>query len=320
MCYKITHLDWLAQETINKKATLIQGKLNYQMTFEEITLKEYEASKLAADLKSQLQMGSALKADESQIKLIIAGLGDQRGLIRRTFIESLGAIGNPAVPALREALLHHPNVTVRRSAAKALRLTGDPTALPDLLQALINDDAPVVQGSSVGSMAVFGEEAVKHLLKVLVDPNSTTMQCGLATWALTFIGAAAPLALLQAAQSQTAAIRVAAIAALGEQIQSLGDETARDLIINALDDTSWEVRAEATNLIGKLNSINSDKSLLVKKLSDTDSDVRKQAALSLMKLKAVEAIEDLEKTYAEEKDAEITQILKLVINQLKKEV
>ena len=58
---------------------------------------------------------------------------------------------------------------------------------------------------------------------------------------------------------------------------------------------------------------------MIKKLSDTESEVRKQAALSLMKLKAIEAIEDLEKTYIVEKDEEVTQVLKLVINQLKKD-
>ena len=43
--------------------------------------------------------------DYKKIKLIVAGLGDKRGLIRRTFTESLSLVGMPAVPALKEALI-----------------------------------------------------------------------------------------------------------------------------------------------------------------------------------------------------------------------
>ena len=153
-----------------------------ELASEEITLKKDEASRLAEELKLKLRLGSMLETSQEFIAILITGLNDERGLIRRTFVESLGLIGKPAVPSLRKALLHHPNVTVRRAAAKALRLTADPSALPDLLRALINDEDPVVQGSSVGAMAVFGESALQHLFKVLIDPSSTEMQCGLASW------------------------------------------------------------------------------------------------------------------------------------------
>ena len=285
---------------------------------EAIILSEDDASKLAKELKVQLHMGTISKADENFIQLIIAGLGDKRGNLRRTFAESLGAIGSAAVPGLRNALLHHSNVTVRRSAAKALKLVGDSSALPYLLQALINDEDPVVQGSSAGAMAIFGEDAVQHLLKVLVNPNSTAMQCGLASWGLSFIGAKAPNALREAAQSESAVIRAAAVAALGEQIQYLGDQIARDLVIKALDDSAIEVRAEATTLLGKLDDPSWAKPLLLEKLFDANAEVRKQAALSLMKLKVKEAIEDLQKISLIEKDTRVINVLQLAINELRK--
>ena len=99
-------------------------------------------------------------------------------------------------------------MTVRRASAKALKLAGDPSVLPDLLQALINDKDPVVQGSAAAAMAIFGEEAVKHLLAILVSPTSTALQSGLATWGLSFIGAEAPNALREAAQSKNPSIKV----------------------------------------------------------------------------------------------------------------
>ena len=126
------------------------------MSIENLSLEEDEASELAEDLKRELNLGVVPASDKKRIQLIIAGLGDSRGLVRRTFIESLGVIGKPALPLLQKALIKHPNVPVRRAAAKALKLVADPIALPDLVEALINDSDPVVQGSSVSAIAMLG--------------------------------------------------------------------------------------------------------------------------------------------------------------------
>ena len=82
----------------------------------------------------------------------------------------LGRIGQKALPELRYALLNSKDVTVRRAAAKTLKLVGAPEALPDLLKALLRDEDPVVQGSSAGAMAIFGEEAVEYLVEVIENP------------------------------------------------------------------------------------------------------------------------------------------------------
>ncbi len=288
------------------------------MNNEELTLKEEEATSLARQLTRELQSGQVPAADEKRINLMVAGLGDKRGLIRRTFAESLGVIGKPAIPALRRALLRNSNVTVRRAAAKTLKLVGDPSVLPDLLQALINDEDPVVQGSSAGAMAIFGNKAVKYLLSVLDNPTSTALQCGLATWGLTFVGAEAPSALREAAKSKNPSIKAAAIAALGEQIQYFADESAKSLVLNALEDTANEVRAEATALLGKLQEPNWAQPLLIQKLSDTNAEVRKNAALALIKLNATDAINELRRRSLIESDNDVMNVLKLSIEQLDK--
>ena len=300
----------------NLTSIKLPKRSNSKLAIDEIILKEDEATKLAEKLKSQLQTGKSLEADEKQIERLIAGLGDRRGLIRRTFAESLGVIGTSAVPALCKALLRHPNVIVRRAAAKTLKLVGDPSALPDLLKALMNDDDPVVQCSSAGAMAIFGERAVQHFLKVLANPNSSAMQCGLASWGLSFVGAEAPKALREAAQSKNPLIKAASIAALGEQIQSLQDKTAKRILLQALDDPDIEVRAEATILLGRLSNSNWVISLLIKRLNDPSSGVRKNAALALMKLQVVDAINELKKLLIKEEDADVINILKLAIKQL----
>ena len=279
-------------------------------------LSEEEASQLATELKLQLRNGQVPLASTELIKLMVAGLGDRRGLMRLTFAESLGAVGYAAVPYLCQALKPTNNVTVRRAAAKTLTLIGDSSALPALLDALLNDDDPVVQGSAVGAMAAVGDAAVETLLGVLTNPETTAMQLGLASWGLAFVGARAPEALRNAAKSLHPEVRTAAIAALGDQIQSQADIEARELVVQALDDDSSDVRAEASTLLGKLHDLEWALPLLTPKLGDNNSQVRKNAALSIMKLEAHDAIPILKEYEAKESDENVKIVFRLAINQL----
>ena len=286
---------------------------------ESVTLSEDEAEQLAEELKQQLRQGQRLAGDTQAIERMVAGLGDKRGLLRLTFAESLGTVGSAAVPALCQAMCDHENVTVRRAAAKTLTLISDKQALPHLLKALLNDADPVVQGSAVGAMAVIGSEAVEGLLKIVVDPNNTPMQTGLASWGLSFVGARAPEALREAARSPQARIRTAAIAALGDQIQNSGDDNARQLLTNALQDDDEDVRAEASTLMGKLNDSQWALPLLQPNLNDESALVRKNTALSLMKLEDPMAIKALSERMTIESDDAIKPILQLAINQLRRQ-
>ena len=279
-------------------------------------LNQDEATQLAEELKQQLRRGEIPADDSSSIERMVAGLGDPRGLMRLTFAESLGVVGQAAVPSLCRALADHESVTVRRAAAKTLTLIEDPRALPVLLQALLNDPDPVVQGSAVGAMAAVGEEAIDNFLEVLINPASSAMQLGLASWGLAFVGARAPDALRNAASSDHPEIRCAAIAALGDQIQSLGDQEARGLVENALADVDTDVRAEAATLLGKLHNPDWAAPLLEPLLSDLQSQVRKNAALSLMKLQATDSQATLTACLQKEQQDDVKAVFSLAINQL----
>ena len=279
-------------------------------------LNQDEASQLAEELKQQLRRGEIPADDSSSIERMVAGLGDPRGLMRLTFAESLRVVGQAAVPSLCRALADHESVTVRRAAAKTLTLIEDPRALPVLLQALLNDPDPVVQGSAVGAMAAVGEEAIDNFLQVLINPASSAMQLGLASWGLAFVGARAPDALRKAAASDHPEIRCAAIAALGDQIQSLGDQEARGLVENALADVDTDVRAEAATLLGKLHNPDWAAPLLEPLLSDLQSQVRKNAALSLMKLQATDSQAALTTCLQKEQQDDVKAVFSLAINQL----
>ena len=282
-------------------------------------LTEEEAAQLANELSLMLNDGETPEADQDLLQRMVAGLGDKRGALRLTFAKSLGAIGEGALPILCHALRNHENVVVRRASAKTLNLIGSKEALPFLLEAFLNDEDPVVLGSSAGAMATIGPDAMEDLFRILVNPDSTAFQVGLINLALSFIGSKAPEAMLRAADSPHAEVRVAAIAALGEQIQTLGDTKAKAKLIQALEDEDGEVRAEAATLIGKSYDAEDVQDLLVKRLADANNQVRKNAALSLMKLGAIESIDALTNAEDQESEEDVKKVLNVAIQILKRD-
>ena len=280
----------------------------------ESQLTEEEALQLADELSGKLSEGEIPKSDAESLKRMVAGLGDARGALRLTFAKSLGAVGDEALPILCKALRQHRNVIVRRASAKTLNLIGNKDALPYLLEAFLEDDDPVVLGSSAGAMATIGPDAMDSLLGILKNPDCTPFQVGLINLALSFIGAKAPEALLKAADSDVAEVRVAAISALGDQIQKSDDLRAQNRVFQALDDVSAEVRAEAVTLIGKSCDAEDVEILLLKKLSDENTQVRKNTALSLMKLDALGAIQQLKIAEKQEDDPDVKAVLRVAIN------
>ena len=285
---------------------------------EHIQLSEAEASDLALHLKEKLKLGETIESDPDSISKMVAGLGDRRGLLRRSFSESLGSVGKVATPALCKAMLTSDQVTVRRAAAKTLTLIGDTDSLPDLLSAFRSDKDSVVQGSAMGAIAAMGEQAVEPILGIIENPQSTEMQIGLANWALTIVGDRAPQALHKATTSENANVRKASIFALGSNIQTLDIEADKNLLVNALLDPYAEIRAEAVTLLGKLDDTETAGPLLVPLLSDADIWVRKNCALSLMKLRATSSIEALQERAKVEDDEVVLNVIKLAIAQLLK--
>ena len=280
----------------------------------ESQLTEEEALQLADELSGKLSEGEIPKSDAESLKRMVAGLGDARGALRLTFAKSLGAVGDEALPILCKALRQHQNVIVRRASAKTLNLIGNKDALPYLLEAFLEDDDPVVLGSSAGAMATIGPDAMDSLLGILKNPDCTPFQVGLINLALSFIGAKAPEALLKAADSDVAEVRVAAISALGDQIQKSDNLRAQNRVFQALEDVSADVRAEAVTLIGKSCDAEDVETLLLKKLSDEDTQVRKNTALSLMKLDAIGSIKQLNIAEQKEDDPDVKAVIRVAIN------
>ena len=279
-------------------------------------LTEEEAFELAEALKKQLEHQQVPQSDHESLRLMVAGLGDQRGALRLTFAQSLGSIGEAALPILCEALKNNPNVLIRRASAKTLNLIGSQRALPNLIEAFQSDPDPVVQGSSAGAMATIGIPAIESLLSLLKSNQCTAFQIGLINLSLSFIGSKAPDAFNQAIKSENPEIRIAAITVLSEQIQSGTNPAARDLLVNALEDQNSEVRAEAATMVGKLLEPEDSAAQLIQLLRDNNQQVRKNTALALMKMEATSAVKHLEEALADEQDDQVRAVMIVACRQL----
>ena len=279
-------------------------------------LTEQEALELAEVLKQKLVDQETPSSDQTSIKQMVAGLGDQRGALRLTFAQSLGNVGEAAIPYLCDAMKNNPNVIIRRASAKTLNLIGSEQALPNLIEAFKTDPDPVVQGSSAGAMATIGVPAIEDLLKILTEPNCTAFQVGLINLALSFIGSKAPDALNNAIQSENIEIRIAAITVLAEQIQSGRYQSASKTLLKALSDQSSEVRAEAATMVGKTLEPEDASEKLCELLSDESVQVRKNTSLALMKMEAEEAIRPLKNAAAIEKDEQVKSVMHVAIKVL----
>ena len=257
------------------------------------------------------------KSNQNYIKLLIKGLSDTNGLVRRHYSEKLAEAGTAALPELVNALLNSKNVIQRRAAAKTLKLVEDPIALPHLVKALTNDSDPVVQCSAAGAIAIFGEAAVNYLIIVLESPEHTEMQYGLAAWSLAFIGANAPNAIKKAAQSKNTNVKSAAISALEDHIRQSEDQSAIKLVESAINDSAENVQIEAIKLVGKLYKIESFIPILISKLKDKNPDIRKASILSLIQLNIQEGLNQIKELHEVEQDEKIKKLIALAIKKIK---
>ena len=280
---------------------------------------ESETDALLQTVNEQITLHTFDPHNHQLLKRMVESLGDSRGMVRLGFAEALGEIGEPATPFLLESLAHHPNPVVRRACAKTLTLIADPTAIPTLINALLNDDDTVVKGSSVGALAKMGEAAVPPLLEILGSPEYPESAKGHAAWALAFIGAEAKELLYTTITSDLAEVRSAVVGAIAKVAQEQPEDRAFNLLLDALSDPTEMVRSEAAAALGQL-AYQPAIPNLVQLLHHADWESRKAAALALMKIGDHTALEPLQTALTQESEAAVQQVLKLAISQIEKQL
>ena len=284
----------------------------------ELTIAQEQTDALVATVTEQITLDTFDPSDQDVLRQLVEGLGDTRGIVRLNVAETLGEIGEPAVPFLLDALAGHENVVVRRAAAKTLTLIADPSTVSPLIYALTHDEDTVVKGSSVGALARIGEPAVQALLDILSADESPESMKGHAAWALAFIGVEAKERMFREIQSESASVRAAVIGVIAKVVQEEPDDQASGLLVQSLADSDVNVRCEAAAALG--NSVYRPAvPTLLETLGHEDWQTRKAAALALMKIGDHAAIEPLQVALARESEESIKPVIKLAISQLERQ-
>ncbi|MGL4881132.1 MAG: HEAT repeat domain-containing protein [Waterburya sp.] len=284
-----------------------------------LSLDHNQTDELLAKVNQQIAQGTFNDDDQQLIRQMVECLGDTRGLVRLGYAEALGQVGQPAVQPLIDALLHHPNVVVRRAAGKTLTLIEDPEAVPHLIYALLHDQDTVVQGSAIGALARTGEAAVAPLLEVLASPDSTESHKGHAAWALAFIGVKAKEQLYAAYDSNSPEVRAAVVGAIAKVAEENRDDTqALNLLVESLEDTSANVRSEAAAVLGNLKYQPAIPQL-TNLLNHDQGETRKSAALSLMKIGERNSLEPLQASLIQEREEGVKKAMALAISMLERQ-
>ena len=273
-----------------------------------------ETEQFLAQINEQLAQKTFDSQDSELLQKMVEALADKRGMIRLGFVEAFGKIGKPVSPFLSEAIANHPNPVVRRSAGKGLAKVQDPSAIPTLINALLNDEDTVVKSSSAGALAKMGAIAVKPLLEIIEGDYPGTSK-GQASWALGFIGAEGIEELLLAYQSDNRDVRIGVVGALGRIAETKWDERLKDVLFSALEDQDLEVRLEA---ITALRTVPPEFSLpkLIALLDEPNLELSKAAFLALGKLGDKQALPYLEAKLNDTRSG-ISQLAKIAISQIK---
>jgi bilin biosynthesis protein len=269
---------------------------------------------LLEHVEEQITLETLDVSDQQLLQRLVEGLGDPRGLIRLRFAETLGEIGEPATPLLRNALASHSNVVVRRAAAKTLTIIGDSSAVPTLLHSFLNDEDTVVRSSSAGALARTGEAAVPALLDILASKEQPEDTKGHAAWALAFIGSEAAEYLYNALNSNSIDVRCAVIGAIAHVAQEQGDEKSCGILVTALTDPEAIIRTEAASAFAQVNYPPAIPHLILA-TKDADLEVRKAAVSSLGKLGGEPEIETL-RSALQDPETVVQVLAKLAIAQI----
>lgn len=173
--------------------------------------------------------------------------------VREALATALVKIGEPALPALIEALQTHPHYLVRRAAALILGRIGNLVAVPKLIGALEDPSSDVRARAAIALGWLKDPKAVPPLLQRLAQDIEAIVRLEAAK-ALGLIGdTRAVPGLIEALQKDIcryeACVRAAAAKALGQ----LGDRIATPMLIQALEqDTELMVREAAAEALGEL--------------------------------------------------------------------
>ncbi|MCJ7580304.1 MAG: HEAT repeat domain-containing protein [Candidatus Aminicenantes bacterium] len=183
---------------------------------------------------------------KKKFKAMIRSLkpGKKRQFSLDTAIKYLGETKDKRATKPLIEVLNDPIADYKRLAAEALGKIGDESAIDPLIQALGEEK---VQYSSKQAIKMFGESAIKFLIRALNDKNSTV--CLHARFLIQDFGEPAVIPLTKALESVSSQVRTESVEALGY----IGDKLAADSLYQVMmNDSDRDVKIKAAIALGRM--------------------------------------------------------------------
>lgn len=164
----------------------------------------------------------------------------------REAAQTLAVLGGPAVPALKDALLHHEDYAVRREAADVLTRIGDETAVPALIAALKDDDYQV-RDSVLEGIVKFKNVAVVALVREQLHSEDWRIKRGTIEAIKALDAYETAEEIITALDDENRLVKIAAIEALA----GWEEPRAIDPLIRVMMEEDITVRMLAATALGK---------------------------------------------------------------------
>jgi HEAT repeat protein len=227
---------------------------------------------------------SGLQGDAAAFRVAIRALDDSKATTRRLAAEMLGRMRSDAAVQHLIRRLADPDPSVRASAVSSLAaLNADPAI--EKIMLLLNDDNEQVRREALKAILHLPISTTPALTKQITELTASDPSLSVQTKALTV--------LLKLEKTETVLsnlgvrlrsndqqIRISALEAVGEIAPALQGSFDTNLILDALEDPSVNVRRAAIFALGKMKGVSISKTI-VEYLSDSDAGVRSSAAAVL---------------------------------------
>ena len=251
-----------------------------------------KASDPAARFRAAYELGRLIEEPPHPADAVAAlaeGLGDPDPLVRRTssaMLCRLGPRAAPAGPALIQAA-RDPDESVRKLITVALgRAAEIPGAIPALTE-MLKDGSGDVRRWAADALGWVGPRAGSAALALIAgleghdiaDRVTILLALGrLVPWHEAIVPA-----LLKALEDPSDQVRIAAVDALGEHVNSRRD-AVMPALLKAMNDPSWGVRFQVSERLGMIRPARIVLPTLIERLKVGEPNTRTAAAWALWKL------------------------------------
>ncbi|HCU37582.1 MAG TPA: hypothetical protein DGT21_19765 [Armatimonadetes bacterium] len=233
------------------------------------------------------------KIGQAAVEPLLDALIGKDQSARKWAAEALGDIGDRSVALELVKRLTDQNIEVQRAAVTALGELKNKRTIEPLVEVLDTDNVELAKAAAEALGKIRSSIAIEPLIRALSSPSVDVQRA--AAESLKAVGPECVPPLLIELQSRDYIVRRWVVEILGE----IGDDDARDGLINALSDENSRVVHYAAIALGKIGKPSAIR-YLVELLDHPEKDVRCAVVEGLAHIGTYHAVEHLERMLGDE--------------------